>query len=196
MFATLTNMGNLRNLHTGALLIVILVTEGAASASQSLGEVARREEERRKQVAAGRVYSNDALADVETTVAAPRQTPQATGSADQAGVSESTDATAQESGEEAAGSKPSERKQRDEKYWRNHMSVLRAAVAKANADLAAQEARLREIQNDSSPTAVREREVITRTIARLQVTARVHRDVLTRNLTQAELSGVAADWLR
>lgn len=189
-------MGNLRDPHIGALLLVIFVMEGAASASQSLGEIARREEERRKQAAAGRVYTNDALVEVETPAASPQQATEATRSADPADVAESTAAAARESGEDAPGSKPSERNQRDEKYWRSYMAGLRAAVAKTNSDIAAQEARLKAIEGESSPTAVREREVIARTLTRLRVTLRVQTDVVARNLTQAELSGTNPEWLR
>ena len=55
-----------------AVIVLTLMVHAAIASAQSLGDVARREEERRKQTAApGRVYTNDTLEGVDPVAAEP-----------------------------------------------------------------------------------------------------------------------------
>jgi hypothetical protein len=92
---------------------------GARSASaQSLGAVAKQEEERRKTVkSSGKVYTNDNIKPAPTTTATPSgdaPTPAASsgGTASSASPTQGTD-------------------EKDEKYWRNRIADERDAAAKA-----------------------------------------------------------------
>jgi hypothetical protein len=63
--------------------------------------------------------------------------------------------------------------------------------------VAAQEARLAELDaGQQTPTAVREREVVTETLSRAQRDARSLTDELTRFLTRAQMAKVPDEWIR
>jgi hypothetical protein len=88
------------------------------------------------------------------------------------------------------------RHQDDEQYWRNLFRDLRARVANANAGIAAQEARLAEIEDDPSPAAAREREVIADMIEGLQKSVRVQSAEIIRDLTRAAVANVPEEWTK
>jgi hypothetical protein len=187
-----------------ALTAVSLVALSALAqpvAAQSLADAARRAEDARKQNA-GRVYTNESLKPSDLPPAPPAeagaapaasaaQTPEAAKPAAPGIVMEEDAATGHTNVKAAA---PPD--QRDEQYWRNLFRDLRAKVAKAQAGIAAQEARLAEIEDDPSPTAAREREVIADMIARFQKSARVQSDEITRFLTRASMAKVPEEWTK
>src|SRR5688500_3284393 len=104
-----------------AVLTLVAVT-GAASA-QSLGEIARREQERRQAAPpAGKVYTGETLRPAPPPASAP------VASADQpAAVPPSPSGVQPEAKEEP----PPEEPKRDEKYWRDRMQSERSALQRA-----------------------------------------------------------------
>jgi len=185
---------------TVAAALLFLTAAVQIAAAQSLGDVARREAERRKQAASGRVYTNGDLAPVDPPApsAAPIPVEAATGSG---GDTPNTPAPTQEAQPaNNGGGEPvivKGREKRDEQYWRALARDVRGRLAKATADVAARDARLAEIDaGPQTPTTVREREVISATLSRLQRDARSHSEELTRFMTRAQLAKVPEDWIR
>ena len=125
--------------------------------AQSLGDVARREAERRQQVTSGKVYTNGDLAPVDPASTPPPQAPVervgATGGESPARSSQPPgSSTGKEPGQGVHHVKG--REKRDEHYWRTLIRGLRARVEKAKGEVAAQEARLAEI--DGGPADPRQ----------------------------------------
>lgn len=176
--------------------LLSLAFEGQIAAAQSLGDVAQREAERRKQTTSGRVYTNADLAPVDASTPSPvpmaaEVPPGPAPETPPAPAAEPTD----NPGIEPVIVKP--REKRDEQYWRTLARDLRGRVAKGNANIAAQEARLAEIDaGPQTPTAVREREVISGTVSRLQRDVRFLSEELRRFVTRAQLAKVSEDWIR
>jgi hypothetical protein len=183
-----------------AVIVLTLMGHAATASAQSLGDVARREEERRKQTAApGRVYTNDTLEGVDAVATEPAAQGGATAPSEPAPKAEVPGYVFHEylgAGVASIKSTTPPREKRNEQYWRKLFVDVRARVAKANAALAAQEARLAAIQTDQTPTAVREREVIAEEIVRLQKGARLQADDLTRWLARARDDKVPEEWTR
>jgi hypothetical protein len=176
--------------------LLFLAFEGQIAAAQSLGDVAQRETERRAQTTSGRVYTNADLAPVDASTPSPvpmaaEVPPGPAPDTPPAPAAQPTD----NPGIEPVIVKP--REKRDEQYWRRLARDLRGRVAKGNANIAAQEARLAEIDaGPQTPTAVREREVIAATLSRLQLDARSHSEELTRFLTRAQIANAPEEWTR
>jgi hypothetical protein len=176
-----------------AAAVVIFVVTGARSASpQSLGDLARRDEERRKQAATSdRVYTNDSL---EAAGAPPAPvTPAATPAAAAPGAQVEKDST---TGQTSVKPPTQAREKRDEQYWRKLFMDLRANVARANADLDAERTRLDAVRGDESPAGVRQREVLAASIARLENAVRIQSEELQRYLTRATRAKVPEEWTR
>lgn len=194
-----------------AAAVVVLTCDAHVAYSQSLGDVARREAERRKDVAApGRVYTNEDLGNVEQPQAAQPTTPQSQSS-------ESTPAQEPASSVETSqGTVPGTvieedpvtgqtnikttvpaRVKRDEQYWRGRAKDVRDRLAKTNADLAAAQARLAALDaGPQTPATAREREVVAATVHRLESEARYRNDDVAKLRTFAESLKVPPDWLQ
>jgi len=182
---------------TVAAAVLFLTFEGQAAAAQSLGDVAQREAERRKQVTSGRVYTNDHLAPVDAPAVSPAAAPTETepGPTTETPPTQPAANPTDKPGVEPVPVKAPQK--RDEQYWRTLLRDLRGRIATVNANIAAQEARLAEI--DAGPqtlTATRERAIISATIASLQRDARFVTEELTRFLALAQRGNVPAEWIR
>lgn len=163
-----------------ALLPMLLLTVTPARA-QSLGEVARREAERRSRIEAGRAYTNEDLPEVEppATVAAPGNRPPdaapAGTTSNEASAAPDTEATQSDS------PKPPPAESREEQFRKTLEEALSAREAKTNREIAAQQARLAELDEmPRTPTTMRERDVISATLMRLQKSAASHARERTR----------------
>lgn len=184
--------------------LLLLSADLPLGSAQSLGDVAQREAERRKQATSGRVYTNGDLAVVDP----PSSPPPPALAAPADGLPKTADEgtpEASKKAEPAAGTAPDTavkpplkgREKRDEQYWRTLARDLRGRFAKATADVAAREARIAEIDaSPQTPTLVREREVISATLSRLQRDARSHSEELTRFLTRAGMAKVPEEWIQ
>ena len=179
----------------GGLLFLLTALVQVAPA-QSLGDVARREAERRAQVTAWRAYTNADLASVDAPAPVPVDAVTRSGAAtpDTPVPGEETE-PANNSGIEPIVVQALEK--RDERYWRATARDLRERLAAVIANVAAKNARLREIDaGPRTPTTAREREVIAGTVDRLQRDARFHNEDLTRFLTRARTAKVPEEWIR
>lgn len=192
-----------RALAAGALFSLLTATVPAAPA-QSLGEVARREAERRAQVKAGRAYTNADLApgDASEPAPAPSPVPGPVETVTKAGTAAPATPAPGEEAEPAndPGVEPiivKAREKRDERYWRATTQDLRRRLAKVTADAAVRSARIREIdEGPRTPTTVREREVIAASLNRLVRDARAHSEELTRFLARARIAKIPEEWIR
>jgi hypothetical protein len=115
------------------LLIVVLAAHvcglAAGAFAQSLGEVAKKEEARRKAVKApSKVYTNDSLGPVEPAPPAPAAPPAAPAASAEPAPS-APDAAASAAPAPAAAAPAAA--PRDEKYWRGRMEATRTALARA-----------------------------------------------------------------
>jgi hypothetical protein len=124
-----------------ALLVALLTTAGA----QSLGEIARQEQARRKAVTAGKVYTNETLPAVPPAAAAT-QAP-AGSSQSPAGAAASAASPDAKAGEKKADDKKDDEK-KDEAYWRNRLTKAREALSRAESFAAALQSRINALSND------------------------------------------------
>jgi hypothetical protein len=186
----------IRRISVAGIATVLLTSAEAPLSAQSLGDVARREAERRTQVTSGRVYTNEDLAPVDPAQPTP---PAATGSAAaeaaQSPGKEAQAAAAKPAGLEGPATKP--RVKRDEQYWRTRAKELRGRLAQAEADAAAADARLQELDAaPQTPALAREREVVARAVARMRSAVRYLRDEVSQFEALAESNNVSPDWIR
>lgn len=183
--------------------LFFLIVGGQVTAAQ-LGDVAQREAERRKQAATGKVYTNGDLAPVDESAPAPVSVP--TGAAPVAAAADPAPSPETPAPKPAPkmtdnpGYEPvlvAGREKRDEEYWRKMARDLRGRVAQANAGVAAQQARLAELEaGPQTPTAVREREVISASLARIQRDAGANAQELARFISRAQLAKVPGEWIQ
>ena len=193
----------------GAGWMLLGMAAETAAHPQSLGEVARRESERRKEMAQapGRVYSNENLAAVEPSPAThqPPSTPS----------TEATVATGAETAPPATGparmaqvedpethkvsfrSTTTPNDNRDEAYWRGRAKEVRGKLAKASADLAASQTRLAALESGpQTPAAAQERSIVADNIKRLQSELRHRNNDVAWLQTHAEMAKVPPDWIK
>jgi hypothetical protein len=190
--------------------LIVLGLDVRVAYSQSLGDVARREADRRKDVAApGRTYTNEDLGTVDAPQpapqpAAPEPKPEESAPAQQPAATVktsegSTPGTAVEedpvTGHTNIKTTVPARVKRDEPYWRARFKEARGLLAKANADLATAQARLEAIDaGPQTPATAREREVVAAAVARIQTDIRYRQEAVTKLQTQASLAKVPPEW--
>lgn len=123
-----------------ALTVVFAFT--ASAGAQSLGDVARKEEARRKAVrSVGKIYTNESLKDQPPMLPAPQASAAASGAPQAASAS-----SAQEQAG-AAEQKPDEPK-KDEAYWRARMTEAREGLARAQTFQEALQSRINALSTD------------------------------------------------
>lgn len=179
-----------------AVTAVVCGVFGAQLAdAQSLGEIARREAERRSQVTSGRVYTDADLVPVDPPQA-PVVPPAAGTGADSIPIEASAGADAAPPDASVRPAlKPSEK--RDEQYWRSQAHALRGRLAKAEADAARTEARLAEIDGrPQTPATMREREIVAKAVAQFQRNVGFLRQDLARFDAFAQSRNVPTAWIR
>ena len=129
-----------------------VIALSAAASGQSLADVARQEEERRKATdTQARVYTNEDLGKASQAAPVPRPAaaakPEATPSKAEAGKAEGTDA--------AAGAPKAEANEhRDEKHWRERSRSYRERLDKLRADVSAIQSRVEALQAAAQTPAV------------------------------------------
>jgi hypothetical protein len=143
--------GTMRNDHIlTATLLLLLSTQLAVS--QSLGEVAKREEERRKTIEKpSKVYTNENLKrDAGTSVqaAGPTHTaaPQSTGTTPASGASSATTPPA------AAGVTQPQTQGKDEKYWKSRINEVRDQMSRHKTLVDALQSRVNALDFDRTST--------------------------------------------
>ena len=179
-------------------VVLAPILTATVATAQSLGDVARRESDRRTHVESGRVYTNVDLTVVDPPSPAPApavraaEAPTAPAAGESGRVVE-TDAITIANFQSANG--PSERKNRD--YWHTTAVALRGRLARTKAEAETQRNQLEAIGNGpQTPTALRARDVISTTLTRLQRDVASQEVELTRFLTGAQLAGIPEEWFR
>jgi len=129
-----------------ALVVTLLVVSPAWA--QSLGDVARKEEARRKTVkAAGKVYTNDTLR--KEPEAPPPATPPSSAPAAAAPVPSGSPGQAQGHGGEAQPAAPQpDQKKKDEAYWRGRITEARQNLARSQVFHDALQSRINALTTD------------------------------------------------
>jgi hypothetical protein len=128
-----------------ALIAAAMGVYSVDAGAQSLGDVARKEAERRGSApAAGKTYTNENLTPDFTTPAAPAEVaPAQSDAAKPAGASADTDAAKQAEAEEAAKWGVTPRDQQEpvpadelnEEFWRSRATLIKARLANQNAQV-------------------------------------------------------------
>ena len=175
----------------------------SAAAAQSLGDIARAEAERRKQVTSGRSFTNDDLsAEVRAEgQAVPQQQQQqqqpavATaapkpGTGGIQGQEDSAAGVVNQSGTEA-------RPKRDEQYWRARAKEIRDRQAKLQADIAATEQQVQALDaGPQTPLAARERQLAATALERLRTDARLADQAMAQLKTMAAATKIPPGWIQ
>jgi len=180
-----------------AVLMLVGLAAGAASA-QSLGDVARQEAERRNQQAQGtKTYTNedlDAVAPPETpaTPAPATEPPPLVTTTKPSGV------VIQEN--PAKGTlninAPPAASNRDEQYWRRRSRDLRGRLAALRANIVATQKRLEALEaGPQTPAAAKERTLTASMLESLQSDLKLRNDDIAQLRTFAESQKVPPAWL-
>jgi hypothetical protein len=191
---------------TGCLMVL---GAGMPVYSQSLGEVARREADRRKDASRtpGRVYTNEDLGPAEPTASTPLQ-PAPTDSAGPAEEPKEVTAEAASTGPTVMEEDPEthkvnirttapRREKRDEQYWRGRAKDMRDRLAKATADLTAAQSSLATLDSGpKTPASARERSVVSAAVERLQSEVRYRQQDVTKMQMHAEMNKVPSAWIQ
>ena len=171
------------------VIAAVLLLGGWAgdASSQSLGDVAKQEAERRQQTQPGKTYTNedlDALPAPDAPAEAPAQVPAAPPSTTKpSGVVVQEDATKGTLNINA----PEAANNRDEKYWRKRSRDMRENMAKVRANIAAAERRLAALeQGPQTANAARERQTAETALKQLRA------EEVMRNQDMAQLKTFAA----
>lgn len=192
------------------VVLILLSSVEVAARAQSLGDVARREAERRKDASRtpGRVYTNEDLGSVEPPAATPMQPVPTDPAAPPAQDATEVTAEAANVGSTVMEEDPEthkvnirttapRREKRDEQYWRARAKDVRDRLAKATADLAAAQSSLAALDGGpKTPAAARERSVVTAALERLQSDVRYRQQDVTKMQMHAEMNKVPAAWIQ
>ena len=177
------------------LTIVALAAPASVAGVQSLGDIARREAERRNGTPSGRVFTNDDLAHAGEPPPAVSSSTPVPASAPEAKSPEPSAKPAPDPGKEPILLEG--REKRDEQYWRTQAQTVRARAAKAAAELASAESRLAALDAaPQTPAIERERAVAVALHARLQMQARSWRDEVARLEARARADKIPPEWIR
>jgi hypothetical protein len=166
------------------------------AAAQSLGEIAKREADRRKQTAAGRLYTNsDVRPEAKPSVV---QTPVAVAASLTAAAPEP--AQPEDKGSAAAAGTTADaapvraKEHRDETYWRTRARELRGHIQRLRDDVTAIETR--QLELGEQPDAAPEYEVATDALTKLRRNLDSFTGELARFEERARAANVPAEWIR
>ena len=179
--------------------IVLLVIDATAN-GQSLADVAKQEEARRRSVSgSGRVYTNQDLPEASNRTPTPAPPdagkPQAESSQkDPAKADATADAkAAAEAGDTANKQVPNPK--RDEKYWRERTRTYRNTLTKLRADVAALEGRLETLRAvTQTPVVASEIRTVEKDLARYRTDLQSAEGDWTRIEKHARDAGASA-WI-
>jgi hypothetical protein len=173
------------------LLVGVICSDAAA---QSLGELGRREDARRKQVSRGKVLTDADIPSqpkpVPTAAPAPPAAPaKASPDSPSGGASRPQPPSDAKPNESADVKNP-----RDETYWREGARTIDTRLQRLRTDIAAVEGRL--VQLESVPGSKRESDVTSAALAKLRQELQFFIDERQRFEQKAQMSNVPLEWLR
>jgi hypothetical protein len=180
---------------TGVIITGVFLAAAGAYA-QSLGDVARKEEARRKTVKKpSKVYTNDNLKNVDPpSEPVPSPEPQATATPV---TPDSSAAATSPAPNDAAGA-------RDEKYWRNRLDTERTALSRAQTFQEALQSRVNALSTDfvnrddpaQRNVIAADRQKALAELDRVKKEAAQHQKAIADIQEEGRRAGVPAGWLR
>jgi hypothetical protein len=191
---------------SGVVVAVFLACD-AASAAQGLGDVAKREAERRKAVGTpGKVYTNDNLRTDAPPASAPATTPQgATPAAAPAAQAPAVAAGGQTPGVEPSGTAASsEPGPMTEDAWRKRITTARDALSRAQVFAEALQSRINALTTDfvnrddpaQRNAIAAERQKTLAELDRVKQEIVDHQKAISTIQDEARRAGVPAGWVR
>lgn len=181
-------------------MVAVLVLAGAASASaQSLADVARQEEARRKAVSgAGKVYTNDALQP------APPPSPGSVPPATPAPATPDASATPPADGSKPAAPAAPGATPKTEAEWKKRIADEREALSRAQIFAEALQSRINVLSADfvnvddpaRRDVVAAERQKALAELDRVKGEIAAHQKEITNIQTEARKAGVPAGWVR
>ena len=179
-------------LHWAACLLLAGVICSDAAA-QSLGELGRREDARRKQAGRGKVLTDADLPDqpkpAPSTPAPAPAKPSAASPGSPSGGASPRPASDAKPNESAAVKNP-----RDETYWREGARAIDTRLQRLRTDIAAIEGRL--VQLESAAGSKPESDVTRAALAKLRQELQFFIDERQRFEQKAQISNVPPEWLQ
>ena len=201
------------NFAAGVASVLCVTVVVSAAQAQSLAELARREEERRKAIASpGRVITNDNLSPVTTgpqvppapaspgaqAAPAPPTAPDAASSAATSATKTSPNAAASGAGGKDDGAK------KGEAYWRQRLQQSRDALQRAEIVAAALQSRINALTTDAvnrddpaqRSVITADREKALQELERVKKEIQQHTQAVADTQEEARRAGVPPGWVR
>jgi len=196
---------------SGALAGLLLVGGAAASAAQSLADIARQEEERRKSItASGKVYTNESLraepppsappaaAPAPAATPAPPATPAAPGAAPPAG------AQAPQTPGQPPAAQPAAPAAQGEAEWRKRIASAREAMTRSQTFAEALQSRINALSTDfvnrddpiQRDQIAADRQKAVAELDRVQREIQDQQKAIAAIQEEARRAGVPAGWVR
>jgi hypothetical protein len=181
---------------TAGLLAGALVLAATAAPAQSLGDVARQEQTRRKGVAPGKVYTNQSLPNTAPATPAPAaQAPTPASTTPSPGQSPAAD-------EKAAGAP--DKTTKDEAYWRKRIQTEQELLARAQSFAEALQSRINALSTDfvnrddpaQRNAIAADRQKALTELDRVKKEVKDHTKAIEDIRQEARREGVPAGWVR
>jgi hypothetical protein len=181
-----------------AVVIAAVTLCATAVSAQSLGDLARKEEARRKAVKnPGKLYTNESLhPDQSSSTGAPAPTP--------AGDAGQPNATPPAAAQPQQGDKPADDQKKDEKYWKDRLSEARTTLERSKTFADALQSRINALtadfsaRSDPAQRAVieRDRQKALAELDRVNQEIKVQTKAITDAQEESRKAGVPASWYR
>lgn len=177
----------------GTTLCLALLTSVSIASAQTLGDLARKEEERRKAVTPGRVYTNESLGKAQSPPPPPAvSTP--------ASPEKTAPSQPQASGEAAQADSAT----KDEAYWRGRIQAEREALTRAKVLIDALQGRVNSLQTEfvnrddpaSRATITAERQSALAELERMKLDIQQRNKAIADIQEEARRAGVPPAWYR
>ena len=181
-----------------AAVIAAVTLCATAVAAQSLGDLAKKEEARRKTVKTpGKLYTNESL---HPDSSSPAETPAPPPAADTAQPNATPPAAAQPQ----QGDKPADDQKKDEKYWKDRLSEARTTLDRSKTFADALQSRINALtadfsaRSDPAQRAVieRDRQKALAELDRVNQEIKDHTKAIADAQEEARKAGVPASWYR
>lgn len=190
---------------TACLATLLIGAAGASLRAQALGDVAKKEEERRKQVqSSGKVYTNKDLASLPPATA-PTSTPAAPAAAGKAGDKPAgDDASKTEISDKTDKPEGADGAKKDQKFWAEKMKSLRESADRDQVMADAMQTRINALthdviaRDDPAQKAVleKDRQRAFAELDRLKKQVAATRKLIADTEEEARRAGVPPGWLR
>ena len=174
--------------------LAVVLAIGAAASAQSLADIARQEEARRKAVRTpGKLYTNDSVR--------PEPTPSSGGATSTQTPSQAPEAAAQPPAGDQA---PADTAKKDEAYWKKRMADARSALDRSQTFADALQSRINALTTDFVARAdpaqraqiAADRDKALAELDRVKKEIAASQKAITDTQDEARKAGVPAGWVR